>query len=190
VPKPDAKKADTSANCLRVPKPRGWEQSVEDANALIRKAEAGDKDSLAILRKVLAQPGNADILGGNVARVALQKLVETATGGNPVIQEATERKFDEMRAELLGPSPTALERLLVERIIATWYHLHYLEAQYARKTEMTFALGSYYEKCLSAAQKRYLAAIKGLSEVRKLALPALQVNIAKKQINVAAGNSG
>ena len=53
------------------------------------------------------------------------------------------------------------------------------------KKEMSLALGLYYQKSLTAAQKRYLGAIKGLAEVRKLALPVLQVNIARKQVNVA-----
>jgi hypothetical protein len=164
--------------------------SVEDANATIRKAEAGDPNALAILRKVFAQPGNADILGGNLAREALQVLAKSASGGNLVIQEAIEGKLVELRGELLGPNPTVLERLLVERILVAWCHLHTLEIRYASKSELTLAVGLYYQKCISAAQKRYLAAIKGLSEVRKLALPALQVNIAKKQINVAGGATG
>ena len=35
------------------------------------------------------------------------------------------------------------------------------------------------------AHHRYLSALKALAQVRKLALPALQVNIAKEQVNVS-----
>ena len=57
-----------------------------------------------------------------------------------------------------------------------------------RLTGAHFGTYDYTANCdITAAQKRYLAAIKGLAEVRKLALPALQVNIARKQVNVAAG---
>jgi hypothetical protein len=38
---------------------------------------------------------------------------------------------------------------------------------------------------MDRAHRRYLSAIKTLATVRKLALPVLQVNIAKKQVNVA-----
>ena len=38
---------------------------------------------------------------------------------------------------------------------------------------------------MDRAHRRYLTAIKTLAIVRKLALPVLQVNIAKKQVNVA-----
>ena len=71
-------------------------------------------------------------------------------------------------------------------MLATWLHLHQVELVYASKDSLTLPLGTYYQKVISAAQKRYLAAIKGLAEVRKLAMPVLQVNIAKKQVNVAS----
>ena len=46
-----------------------------------------------------------------------------------------------------------------------------------------------YQLSISSAQKRYLAAIKTLAVVRKLAVPVLQVNIARKQVNVAGSPS-
>ena len=160
---------------------------MSEINATIRKAEAGDQAALAEVREMLARPGSADILCGNIAREAVRTLVNKYAATNPVVRESVTRKLDEMRAELSGANPTPLEKLLVERVVATWLHLHHLEAIYAGKDSLSLELGSYYQKSISAAQKRYLAAIKGLAEVRKLALPTLQVNIAKKQINVAAG---
>jgi hypothetical protein len=49
------------------------------------------------------------------------------------------------------------------------------------------ARGEYYQRRMDRAHAHYLSAIKALAQVRKLALPALQVNIAKKQVNVAGG---
>lgn len=168
-------------------KPRGWERTTADLNATIRKAEKGDAAALTEVREMLARPGTADILCGNAAKEALRLLVKAYAGENPVATEATDRKLTELRSELSGSAPTALEKLLVERVLATWLHLHTLERGYAGRESVSLAVGAYYQKCLTAAQKRYLAAIKGLADVRKLALPALQVNIAKKQVNVAAG---
>ena len=182
MPEPEAKGSNAA-----VAKPNGWGRPLADINATIRKAEGGNKDALADVRELLAKPGIPDILAGNVAKEALARLVKAYAGENPVIRESVARKLDEMRAELCGPSAGAVEKLLVERVLATWLHLHHLEAVYAGKESMSLPLGLYYQKVISAAQKRYLAALKGLAEVRKLALPALQVNIAKKQVNVAAG---
>jgi hypothetical protein len=153
--------------------------------ATIRRAEKGNAAALAEVREMLKHPGIPDVLCGNVAREALRLLVNTYAGENPVIREAVICKLAEMRAELSGTNPTALEKLLVERVLATWLHLHHLESVYARKDSMTLAQGAYYQKSMTAAQKRYIGAIKGLADVRKLALPVLQVNIAKRQVNVA-----
>jgi hypothetical protein len=95
------------------------------------------------------------------------------------------QRTQRLRAELGGANPTRLERLLVERIVACWLHLHHLEMIYAGKESMSLELGSYYQRSLTSAQKRYLTAIKTLAVVRTLAAPVLQVNIAKKQVNVA-----
>jgi hypothetical protein len=146
-----------------------------------------NKAALAEVKGMLARPGSADILGGNLAREAVELLVKKYAGNNAVVRESVTRKLEELRAELSGENPSPLEKLLVERVVATWFHLHQLEANYSGRSEMSLTLGMYYQKSISAAQRRYLAAIKGLAEVRKLALPALQVNIAKKQINVAGG---
>jgi hypothetical protein len=107
------------------------------------------------------------------------------SGTSLLVQETLPRKMDLLREELSGPNPTPLERLLVERVVASWLHLHHLEVAYAQKENMSLELGSYYQRSLSAAQKRYLAALKTLALVRKLAVPVLQVNIARKQVNVA-----
>ena len=97
-------------------------------------------------------------------------------------------KVDALRAELAGQAPTALERLLAERIAVCWLHLHHLELVYAGKDSMSLELGAYYQRSLSAAQKRYLSAIKTLATVRRLALPVLigQVKIAGQQVNKVA----
>jgi hypothetical protein len=47
------------------------------------------------------------------------------------------------------------------------------------------AQGDYHQWRMDVAHRRYPSAIKVLALVRKLALPVLQVNIAKRQTNVA-----
>ena len=74
--------------------------------------------------------------------------------------------------------------MLAERIAACWLHVYHLERIYASKDGMTLDLAAHYHRCIDRAHKRYLSAIKTLAVVRKLALPVLQVNIAKKQVNV------
>jgi hypothetical protein len=126
-----------------------------------------------------------DLLGGDLARLAQLTLIDTFSGTNLLVREALARKLDLLRAELSGPVPTPQEGLLVERVVACRRHLHHREVTHALKEGMSRGPGAYYQRSLSAAQRRYLAAVKALALVRKLAVPVLQVNIADKQINVA-----
>jgi len=158
---------------------------VEELLALADRAQKGDRTTLPALRELLKQPGAVDLLGGDLARQAQLTLIDKFSGTNLVFKESLTRKLELLRAELNGPTPTAVERLLVERIVTCWLHLHHLEMIYAGKDSLSLELGTYYQRSLDRAQKRYLAAIKTLAVVRKLAVPVLQVNIARKQVNLA-----
>src|SRR5262245_53393302 len=125
--------------------------------------------------------------GGDLARQAQLTIIRNLSGENLLLSEAVPRKLDLLRAELAGPNPTPLERLLVERVGTDWLRLHQLELLFATKERagMALELATFYQRSITSAQKRYLAAIKALAVVRKLAVPVLQVNIARKQVNVA-----
>jgi hypothetical protein len=45
--------------------------------------------------------------------------------------------------------------------------------------------GEYWQQAQERAQRRYLAAIRTLAQVRRLLTPAVQVNIAEQQLNLA-----
>jgi hypothetical protein len=80
-----------------------------------------------------------------------------------------------------------LERLLVERIAACWLQVQDAEIKYMHNhKQLTLQQVEFHQRRMDATHKRYLVAIKALALVRKLALPALQVNIARKQVNVSA----
>jgi hypothetical protein len=76
--------------------------------------------------------------------------------------------------------------VLVERVIGTWLLANQLEGQFAKQSSVTLAQGLYYYKCITAAHKRHLSAVKALADVR-LAHFALQVNIARRQVTITAG---
>jgi hypothetical protein len=124
-------------------------------------------------------------LGGDLAREAQRALIGRCSGTNLLHREALTRKLDLLRAEVAGPTPTPVERLLAERVAACWLHLHHLELLYAQRESLSVAHGTYFHRAIDRAHARYLAAIKALAQVRRLAVPALQVNIAREQVNVA-----
>jgi hypothetical protein len=149
--------------------------------ALTDRAQQGDRTALPALRELLEEPDAVDRLGGDLARLTQQTLIDKFTGDNLLLKESVTRKLELLRAELAGPNPAPLERLLVDRILSCWLHVHHLEQVFAQRDGMSLVLGIYYQRSITSAHKRYLAAIKVLAVVRRLALPALQVNIAQKQ---------
>ena len=153
---------------------------------LVHRAQRGDESALAPLREVLKDLAYVNMLGGDLAQQTQLTLIDKFSGTNLLYKESLRRKLELLRTDLAGPAPSALERLLGDRIVACWLHLHHLEAVYANKESVSLELGSFYERSISAAQKRYLSAIRALAQIRKLALPVVQVNIARKQVNVAA----
>jgi hypothetical protein len=121
---------------------------------------------------------------GNLAKTARESLIRTLGGDkNLVVQEAHARKCTALMAELAGPQPSPLERLLVERIVLCWLHLHYAEVLYNQNLEkFTLRQDEFYQQRISKAQARYLSAIRTLAQVRRLGVPEVQVNIGQQQV--------
>ena len=152
---------------------------------LLKRAAKGDTATLPAIRKLLENPANIDAFGGNLARYAQRLLVSALSGEDLSVREAIHAKLDVLRKELLGENPTPVERLLVERVVACWLSVQDAEIRTASQKEMTLKQGDFHQRRLDATHRRYLAALKALALVRKLAIPALQINVARKQVNIA-----
>jgi hypothetical protein len=140
-----------------------------------------------ILRELLSGSAVlADILG-NLAQRVQESIAGNIAGQNLSFKEGVTRKLELLRQEIAGPNATVLERLLAERIALCWLALHDAEIRFAQMTDLSIRQAEYWQNRIDRAHRRYLSAIKALATVRKLAVPVLQVNIAKKQINIAGG---
>ena len=73
----------------------------------------------------------------------------------------------------------------MERVVARWLQLQDVDARYAQAKDLSIKRCEYFQRRMNYSHKRYVSALKTLALVRKLAVPVVQVNIAKKQINVA-----
>ena len=158
----------------------------EEIAEIFKRAEQGDEKALAVMREVdgISSLCNAY---GDIGRMAEDSLVNVFTK-NPLVKEALRFKLNALRKEILGPDPSPLEDLLARRIAACWLHLHHLETIYAQNIENNGLSGRWSEsmqRSIDRAQRRYLAAIKALVQVRRLLVPMVQVNIAEKQLNIA-----
>jgi hypothetical protein len=148
--------------------------------ALVDRANQGDTSVLPALRKLFDEHPSLWEENGDLARVVEAGWLKRMCGADEFFKETVSRQLRAMRKELRGPAPSALERLLVDRIGICWLALHYAEAIYAQGgSDMTFKQGDYYQDRIDRSQKRYLAAIKALAQIRRLQLPMVQVNVAE-----------
>jgi len=155
------------------------EKKADWIEEMLERARQGDRSVLPAIREALESPDLTEALG-NFARRVQAALVESAAGGNLAMSEAMNKKLDGMRAELSRPDPTPVERQLVERVVVCWLVVHEAELRAALAAKVAPEQGPYWEKRIDRAHKRHLSAIKMLATVRKLALPAVRVNVARK----------
>jgi hypothetical protein len=161
--------------------------ATEELRALIKRAQGGDESTLPVVRQLLQSQEAIDLLGGDLARQAERSFLSNAAGKDLAFREALAAKLARLRAELGGPNPTPLERLLVERVVACWLQVQDADIRYAQgqANSPPLAVCDFQQRRMDRAHRRYMTAIKTLATVRKLALPVLQVNIAGQQVNVA-----
>jgi hypothetical protein len=165
-----------------------------ELRALSEKAEAGDKEARKELRRLLrASSPEVIAQASGIARRAEWMLVKTISAGRPLMEEALQERMHQMRAEIAGESPTPLEVLLTERVVAGWLLVEVLEgliaAQYQRDVKAHRVPPAHViqqSRIVESATRRYLASIRELARVRKLqaSAPPVQVNT---QVNVVQG---
>ncbi len=57
---------------------------------------------------------------GNLARIVEKRLLDLFVKDSPVYRELITGKLAALRQELVGSNTTALENLLIERIVVCW----------------------------------------------------------------------
>ena len=157
--------------------------------ALVRRTQKDkprQKDVEALRCHLEAHPELWRIVG-DVAQHAFVNLVDVASGDQESLRASLKAGQSAMREELGFPQASALERLLIDRVILCWLRLHHVEFRYTAVVENSIPLprAYYWERRLSAAQHRYLQACESLARIRKLIIPIVQVNIGEKQVNIA-----
>jgi hypothetical protein len=143
-----------------------------DLAQLLKRAEAGDRSVLPQLQRAL--DGNPDLWRGygDLAAHAEASLAMLAAGQNLLLAESLKRKLAALKAELGGESPSALERLLIERVAATWLQVNYHDTLVAQAAGAGEARLRALQRQQDAAHRRHLAALKQLAVVRRLLRPA------------------
>jgi hypothetical protein len=183
--------------------------AVDIEKVITDKAEETRKTFRALLDKTNKEHPNpkdlkalSDLLSGNrklelwrdVASVGYLAEVMVIENANATagLKECWKHRLQVMKKDLGYDDAPMLEQLLIQQAALCWLKLNLVELSYSgtMKQSITLTLGMYWEKRLSAAQRRFTLACETLARVRKLSrnVPALQLNIATtggQQVNVA-----
>ena len=124
-------------------------------------------------------------------------LIKTAARGDTLADEALVVRLDTMRSEIGGPDPSALELLLVEKIVSVWILTELLELLLSaqlitalpKSQRMSHSFLKFYLGWQERAHRRLLSSIRELARVRRLqsGVPNLQTNV---QINLSKPEGG
>lgn len=151
-------------------------------------AKAGDPESLDwVHRAFVADPtGNlAEMFGVNAAKQIERLLLFRVAGDDQVARTSLLAQVERMRKDLAGPEPSALERVLADRVALAHLALHSLELQFQREAHnLGPALADAMERRIARTNRQFNEACKTLAVVRRLAVPAIRMFVADRQVNV------
>ena len=143
-------------------------------------------EDVAAMRKHLQDVPGLWRLCGDLASTMTQAVI-AGINTTPAIRESVIMGRETMRRELGYDTSPMLEQMLIDHLLLCWVRLQLAEHAYTGclKEGGTLNQGEFWEKRLSAVQRRYLRAVESLARIRRMNLPTIQINVADKQVNVA-----
>lgn len=150
-------------------------------------ANTAKADEVAEFRKEMERVPELWRALGDMALQAEYQLMDSIDVPNSS-REAMRVGLDYVKRDLGYASSPPLEKMLIEQVGLCWLRLGILELKHAQHTTGSIGIpqADYWDRTLSAAQRRCLRAIETLARVRRLLRPnAVQVNIGAQQVNLA-----
>jgi hypothetical protein len=151
--------------------------------------ENPSKEDVKALRSALARSPDAWRKAGDLAvqnELTMLSEIQATKGAREMIKAA----LNAMRRDLGYAKAPMLEQMLIEAVLLAWLRLNLWEYELTglHAEGMSFEKAAFWEKRISAAQRRYLRACETLARVRKITRSTLQINIAEpgsQQVNIA-----
>jgi hypothetical protein len=150
--------------------------------------ENPNRKDLAELKKQLEEMPRLSTIVFDLSKVVREQITKELIPQRAAQIALNANVNDFRRGMDYDDSPT-LEKLLIDNVVNTWLRLQWAELRYNDYAygEHSMTEGNYWNKVLSAAQRRHLRACESLARIRRITrkTPALQINLAEQQINVA-----
>jgi len=152
--------------------------------AIVKRADEGDISVMPQLEDLLDKHPGLWRKFGDLAKTVEDQLLAILSKDSLFTMEAIRRRLEEHRAELAGPSPSHLEKLMVDRICVCWLQVHAADMSAANQSNVETT------RRQNAAQTRYLAAIRQLAVVRRLLRPTPStLDLLKHPMNETSANT-
>lgn len=155
------------------PAPRKPLTQSEAIQELTRRANAGSQSALDALRKLLDQHPEMLQSVGDLGKFAERAWIDLVAGGNKLVEEATTRRLNELKAQLAGSYPTTLEALVSDLVAINWLAVQEANIAAASAPGNNLPLATYRLRRAESAQRRFASATRSLATLRAL-LPADQ----------------
>lgn len=157
----------------------GDQAAWDEVRKMLAKAEKGDEDAARTVGRLMRDaPEIVERTSCDIGHAVEVRMIRLAFGEKALATaEAVRLKLQALRAELAGPNPSAVERLLAERVALCWLDCHYAEYREVAAEPTTFKQADFTARQRDRAHRRYLASLKALASVRKLPIVAIQVNM-------------
>jgi hypothetical protein len=109
-------------------------------------------------------------------------LVKNWSGDSKEGAQAIRNDIARFTSDLCGPNPTPMERELVRTAALAWMSLRYCECA-EPSPNATIPQADFNRRRAESAHRRFLAAMRTLATVRRLAVQPVQVNFGVHQVN-------
>jgi hypothetical protein len=153
------------------PMDRAEDEATAQLRWVLERARQGDEAALPRLREILDTRPELWRHFGDLASHARGCWIDLIAGRDLALKESIARKVDELGRELSGTRPSAMEKLLVERVLANWLQLEHAEVAAAQSKTTSVPVASFVSKRLDRAHHRFLTSLGALATLRRL-MPA------------------
>lgn len=163
----DLQQVDTQADACES---AAAQQPPATREEFLRRAMAGDTSVLPLLQQHL--DANSAIWSelGDLGATATNAWITLIAGPNLVQRESLVRKVVAMQLELLRDDAPPIERLLAQRVVAEWIQIQYADNMVAQTAGHPPRILEFWGRRQAETQRRYLAAIKALSDLSRIRL--------------------
>lgn len=147
------------------------------------RAKPEDEDAKALEKFLDDHPDLWRISEDIQTTIAKEFISHMAPG--PARRRLLLAEFQSLREELAQSAQSPLERQLADNVALCWlevvYARHYLSLHLTQNPDAV----DYWNTRVDTAQRRYLKATETLARIRRINLPAVQLNVAHNQVNQA-----